>query len=274
MQNGNDCSPDSGAAIACTHCGAMTKAECKCITGSQMAKEIIEANDKFLETMDMFRTPSPEAIFKQINELLEKTRKKAFEDGRRKGYAEINAVVENCEDPYTIDHVAQYIDTKDPLEKLEDTRTATQINDSQKQPEFIDKFYPIWDAYFPVFEAARKVRAYYCGGSGPLRVCADVVGDLINELNKAEKVAKVERAPGEKDPSETPLFCEAPSQESNEKLFGKLFDRMFKKFNEYICSDMYDEAAELKEKLLRAYPEEMAKHGYLPSPENKDMEHV
>jgi hypothetical protein len=41
-----------------------------------------------------------------------------------------------------------------------------------------------FDNYFPVIEAARKVKAHYMG-KVPL-ICSDVVGELLTELIKAD----------------------------------------------------------------------------------------
>jgi len=54
----------------------------------------------------------------------------------------------------------------------------------------------ILDAYWPVVEAVRKVRAHYAGKlGGPPRICSDVVGDAITALNKAEKKIYVKVEP-------------------------------------------------------------------------------
>lgn len=43
--------------------------------------------------------------------------------------------------------------------------------------------------YFPVIEAARKVREHYCGKT-PI-ICSDVVGELLKELNRADNTYKI-----------------------------------------------------------------------------------
>jgi hypothetical protein len=53
----------------------------------------------------------------------------------------------------------------------------------------------ILDTYWPVIEKAIEVEAYYMGRNEgqPKRVCSDVVGSMIIELNKARKVMNIER---------------------------------------------------------------------------------
>ena len=53
----------------------------------------------------------------------------------------------------------------------------------------------ILDTYWPVIEASRKIRAFYMGEQPgePKRICSDVVGDLIMELQKAQSKVMVEQ---------------------------------------------------------------------------------
>lgn len=55
-------------------------------------------------------------------------------------------------------------------------------------------FKSIFDQYYPVIEAARRVKCYYGGLlDGQPRVCSDIVGELIVILNKADKQGKIVR---------------------------------------------------------------------------------
>lgn len=48
--------------------------------------------------------------------------------------------------------------------------------------------------YWPIIEAARKVRAHYDGSlDGIRKVCPDASGELIEALNLAERTLMVER---------------------------------------------------------------------------------
>lgn len=61
---------------------------------------------------------------------------------------------------------------------------------NSKQPDSQE----ILDTYFGVIELARKVRAYYSGDlTGVPRVCSDIVGELIKELNSSEQKMKIVR---------------------------------------------------------------------------------
>jgi len=53
----------------------------------------------------------------------------------------------------------------------------------------------ILDTYWPVIEQAIEVRKHYMGENKgePLKVCSDVVGSLITELNKATSQLNIKR---------------------------------------------------------------------------------
>jgi len=52
----------------------------------------------------------------------------------------------------------------------------------------------ILDTYWPVIEKAIAVQAFYNGRKdGVKKICADVVGELIEELIKARKALPIER---------------------------------------------------------------------------------
>jgi len=57
----------------------------------------------------------------------------------------------------------------------------------------VEEFDPLraFDNYFPVIEAARKVKAHYMGN--PPIICSDVVGELLTQLMKADNNYKIGR---------------------------------------------------------------------------------
>ena len=51
----------------------------------------------------------------------------------------------------------------------------------------------VLDAYWPIIEKARKVKAYYMGENPgePKRICSDVVGEMIEEIQRVESEINV-----------------------------------------------------------------------------------
>lgn len=68
-----------------------------------------------------------------------------------------------------------------------ETQDLHQTNHHITLFEYMDER-QILNLYWPVIEQARNVAAFYTGkDDGVMKICPDVVGPLIEELNKAQK---------------------------------------------------------------------------------------